>query len=114
MVRSGKFWRDREKRIMGGLGLRTQPGSGSLDWTRKEDGESDTILAQLKSTEAKSITVNKQDLLDLFYHARVSHKLPVFVIDFVGQESFQMLLVRRDELKEIAEALHEDQGSSEL
>ena len=105
VARNGKYWRQREKELMTQLGLKPVPLSGA-GWVEKEDGESETILAQLKSTEGQSITVNKQDVLDLFYHSRVAHKLPLFILDFGGD--FQLFLIRPDELKQIAEARDED------
>ena len=49
--RHQKDWFDREKKVMEKLGLRPQPQSGA-GW-RKEDGENDYVLCQLKSTDGK-------------------------------------------------------------
>lgn len=84
-----KRWVNREKYVIGKvLKLRRSKGSGS-GWLEKEDGEDDGIIAQLKSTDGKALAVKRQDVIDLMYHAVVSHKLPVFVLDFVPD----MLLV---------------------
>lgn len=84
------------------LGLNPQPGSGGLDFRWKEDGEGEHVIAQLKSTEAKSYSVRLQDLKDLEYHARTAHKAPVLVIDFVGQAS-PYFVIRSDLLTEFTE-----------
>ena len=52
-MHKSKFWFRNEKDVMKRLGLNSVPGSGS-DWIHKEDGESDTVMVQLKSTEADS------------------------------------------------------------
>ena len=83
MKRSGKFWYKNEKDVMKELGLKQVPGSGN-GWVSKEDGENEHILCQLKSTDANSIRVQKQDIDKLEYHALVSKKLPVFAIQFVS------------------------------
>ena len=61
MKRSGKFYRNNEKEIMARLGLQPTINSGS-GWVQKEDGESDDVLCQLKSTDAQSIKIDKKDL----------------------------------------------------
>ena len=92
-------WSGYEKRLLSKLGLKPAPGSGS-GWIHKEDGESDSLLVQLKSTEGKSITVKKQDVDDLLYHARIAHKTPVFVLSFV--DSHTMVCVLLDDVDEIS------------
>src|SRR6266705_2360686 len=72
-----------EKKIMRGLGAKPQPFSGSGP-IFKEDGESETFLYQLKSTEKESYTLHLKDVFVLFKNALVSRKIPVFVINFVG------------------------------
>lgn len=74
------------------LGLRQVPGSGN-GWVSKEDGENEHVLCQLKSTDANSIRVQKQDIDKLEYHALVSKRLPVFAIQFVS--SGQVYLVMK-------------------
>jgi len=83
-------------------GLKPQPASGSGE-TFKEDGESDNLLAQLKSTEGKSISFRKSDFLKLVKHAWESHKKPIFFFDFIsGNQDFVLVVVRPFDLVEVA------------
>lgn len=91
MARPGKFWSKNETEVMELLGLRQVPGSGN-GWVAKEDGESEHVLCQLKSTDASSIRVQKQDIDKLEYHAIVSKKLPVFAIQFVKTGQVYLLV----------------------
>ena len=100
MARPGKYWHKNEREVMELLGLRQVPGSGN-GWVAKEDGESEHVLCQLKSTDASSIRVQKQDIDKLEYHAIVSKKLPVFVIQFV-QSGQVYLLVKPSDLVDAA------------
>ena len=103
MKRSGKFYRKNEKQVMEQLGLQPTKNSGS-GWIEKEDGQSEHVLCQLKSTDANSIKVSKQDLDTLEYNCMVSHKLPVFAIQFI--KSDQLYLVLQPEvLQEVAQYL---------
>lgn len=100
MKRSGKFYRKNEAEVMKSLGLEPTPNSGSGPiW--KEDGQSENVICQLKSTDAQSIRVNKRDIDILNYNAAVAHKLPVFAIQFL-QSNELYLLVKPGELTEIA------------
>lgn len=100
MKRSGRFYRKNEAEVMRSLGLEPTPNSGSGPiW--KEDGQSEDVICQLKSTDAQSIRVNKKDLDVLSYNAAVSHKLPVFAIQFI-QSSEVYLLVKPELLTEVA------------
>ena len=91
MKRSGKFYRKNEAEIMRSLGLEPTPNSGSGPiW--KEDGQSEHIICQLKSTDAQSIRVNKKDLDVLSYNAEVAHKLPVFAIQFLQSNEVYLIV----------------------
>lgn len=91
MRRSGKFYRKNEAEVMRMLGLEPTPNSGSGPiW--KEDGQSDDVICQLKSTDAQSIKVNKKDLDVLSYNAAVAHKLPVFAIQFLQSNEVYLLI----------------------
>lgn len=90
MRRSGKDWYRNEREVMELLGFKQVPGSGS-SWVAREDGENDHCLCQLKSTDAQSIRVQLQDIHELQVHAAVSHKLPVFAIQF--RESNEVFLL---------------------
>ena len=101
MKRSGKFYRKNEAEVMKALGLKPTKNSGS-GWIEKEDGQSDDVICQLKSTDALSIKVNKKDLDVLSYNAAVSHKLPVFAIQFL-QSNEVYLILKPEMLCEAAE-----------
>lgn len=103
MRRSGKEWYRIEREVMERLGLSQVPGSGST-WVAREDGESDEILCQLKSTDAQSITIKLQDVHALEVHASQSHKLPVFAIHFTATDDTYVLL-RPSSVREVAQAL---------
>lgn len=100
MKRSGKFYRKNEAEVMKSLGLEPTKNSGS-GWVEKEDGQSEHVICQLKSTDAQSIKVNKKDLDVLSYNAAVSHKLPVFAIQFL-QSNEVYLIVKPEMLCEAA------------
>ena len=101
--RSGKFYRKNEKEVMKMLGLEPTKNSGS-GWIEKEDGKNENVLCQLKSTDAQSIKVSKQDLDTLHYNATVAHKLPVFAIQFL-QSNEVYLVMTPDILEDIAKYL---------
>lgn len=100
MKRSGKFYRKNEAEVMESLGLKPTKNSGS-GWIEKEDGQSEYVICQLKSTDANSIKVNKKDLDVLNYNAAVTHKIPVFAIQFL-QSHEVYLLVKPDMLCDAA------------
>ena len=100
MKRSGKFYRRNEAEVMRSLGLKPTPNSGS-GWIIKEDGQSEEVICQLKSTDANSIKVNKKDLDVLSYNAAVAHKLPVFAIQFL-QSNEVYLIIKPEMLCEAA------------
>jgi hypothetical protein len=93
------LWRKIERQVMQSLGLKPQALSGG-GWIQKEDGESDNVLAQMKGTEGKSVSVKQQDWNDLIRHARIAHKLPIFVVYFHGDEPYVM--VRAGDLQKAA------------
>lgn len=90
--RSGKFYRKNEQEVMKSLGFEPTYNSGS-SWIEKEDGQNEYGICQLKSTDAKSIRIDLKDIEKLEYNALVSHKLPVFVIQFL--ETNEVFLVIR-------------------
>ena len=86
-MRSKKYWNRNEKEVMKRLGLKPAIASGA-GWIAKEDGENDEYIAQLKSTENQSISVNLRDIKELIYHANVAHKTPVLVLQFLNEYTF--------------------------
>lgn len=104
MKRSGKFYRRNEAEIMQMLGMKPTKNSGS-GWIEKEDGQNDNVICQLKSTDANSIKINKKDIDTLNYNASVSHKLPVFAIQFL-QSNEVYLLLKPENLSEVIEYIN--------
>lgn len=82
MKRSGKFYSRNEKETLLSLGLKPAPMSGA-GWIVKEDGENEVVMIQLKSTDSSSYRLDLLDMKKLEYHADVSKKLPVFLIQFL-------------------------------
>lgn len=80
---------------MRSLGLEPTPNSGS-GWVVKEDGQNDQLICQLKSTDANSIKVNKQDLDTLEYNAQVAHKIPVFAVQFINTNQVYLVIKPSD------------------
>lgn len=97
-----KDWIKHEKYIMQKYGLKRQPFSGGGE-IFKEDGESEKLLAQLKSTEGKSIFIKKSDVLKLIKNASIAHKKPIFFIDFVSEnEDLVLVAIRPFDIIEVA------------
>lgn len=103
MKRSGKFYRRNEQEVMGLLGFNPTPNSGS-GWIVKEDGQNDLAICQLKSTDAKSIKINLQDLHTLEYNSIVAHKVPIFAIQFLETNEV-FLVVSPESLCEASESI---------
>ena len=111
MKRSGKFYRKNEAEVMKSLGLTPTKNSGS-GWIEKEDGQSEHVICQLKSTDANSIKINKKDLDTLQYNASVSHKIPVFAIQFL-QSNEVYLIIKPEILCEAAQYIKTGEYKSE-
>ncbi len=93
--RSGKFYLRNEREVMELLGLKQVPGSGS-SWVAREDGENDNVLCQLKSTDAESIRIRRQDIEALKHNAGIAHKLPVFAIQFLEGDDVYLVVKPQD------------------
>jgi hypothetical protein len=93
--RSGKFYSNNEKEIMNLLGFKPTFASGSGD-EEKEDGENDDALAQLKTTDADSFTINYLDLQKLEYHAAVAKKVPIFINQLLKHDALYVTVNVRD------------------
>ena len=83
--RSGKFYSQNEKRTLKALGLTPAPASGA-GWVVKEDGENETLMVQLKSTDSLSYRLSRLDMKKLEFHADISHKVPVFLVQFLKDD----------------------------
>ena len=112
MKRSGKWYRTNEAEVMRSLGLEPTPNSGS-GWIVKEDGQSDKVICQLKSTDAQSIKVSNEDIQTLEYNATVSHKIPVFAIQFIATSEVY-LLVKPEVLQDLAKYIKTGEYNSSL
>lgn len=83
--RSGKFYSKNEKQTLRSLGLEPAPASGA-GWVVKEDGENEALMVQLKSTDSLSYRLSRLDMKKLEFHADVSHKVPVFLVQFLKDD----------------------------
>lgn len=102
--RSAKWYFRNEEEVMEELGLKPTPGSGNK-WTHKEDGENDHILAQLKSTDKESYKLNKLDIERLEYNAMVANKVPMFILQFLKDNS-RYALVDLEDIPKINEYIN--------
>jgi len=99
-MRTGKYFRKNEKQIMKDLRFTPTPGSG-CGWVHKEDGQSQHAIAQLKSTDADSVRINLLDIKTLENNAAISHKNPVFVVQFLQTQDVYLLIRPTDEILNI-------------
>ena len=101
--RSTKFYRKNEEQVMKRIGLTPTPNSGAGEvW--KEDGQSEHFICQLKSTDHQSISVKQQDIHTLEYNAMISHKLPIFAIQFLNTDEV-WLMVKDTDIEQIKNIL---------
>lgn len=108
--RSGKWYRNNEAKLMRLFGLEPTPNSGS-GWIVKEDGQSENVICQLKSTDASSMKLVLNDLQKLEYNAIVAHKLPVFAIQFIQNDDIY-LLVKPTDLVDLAHYINTGENRS--
>lgn len=97
--RSGKFYSRNEREVMERFGLKPTPGSGS-QWLFKEDGQNEHVICQLKSTDAQSIRLKKEDIETLEHNATICHKIPVFMIQFLQTDDV-FIIARPTDLPEL-------------
>lgn len=97
--RSTKFYRKNEAEVMEALGLKPTKNSGA-GWIEKEDGQNDYLIAQLKSTDAMSIRVQQKDINILEENARICHKTPLFVIQFLNNNDV-FIMVRPEDIGQV-------------
>lgn len=103
MKRSQKFYRKNESDVMKRLGFRPTRNSGS-GWIEKEDGVSEYCICQLKSTDKNSISIKKHDLEVLKHNAIISHKIPVFAIQFLESDDV-WTMIRPEDIQDIQDIL---------
>lgn len=104
--RSTRFYRRNEERVMKELGFEPTINSGA-GWIAKEDGENEVALCQLKSTDSQSISIKKVDLHALENHSAMSHKVPVFAIQFLDTGEV-WCMIKSENLKEYMESIKEN------
>ena len=109
--RTGKFYSKHEKEIMEKFGLKGTPQSGA-GFLIKEDGYNENVLCQLKSTDSQSFKLTLDDLDKLEYHSIVEHKIPVFIVDFMGRDE-QYLILKPENLVDLSEYLKLPKSRSE-
>lgn len=93
--RSTKFYRKNEAEVMKQLGFKPTPNSGA-GWVFKEDGQNDQCICQLKSTDKQSISIKQNDLHILEQNAVISHKLPVFALQFLNTSEVWVMIKPED------------------
>lgn len=98
--RSQKWYLKNEAEVMQELGLKETKGSGN-GWIEKEDGQNDFIICQLKSTDKESYRIKQLDLDKLEYNASIANKIPMFVIQFLNNDS-RYALVAIDDIPAIS------------
>lgn len=101
--RDTKFYRKNEAEVMTQLGLKETINSGAT-WLEKGDGQNDSILAELKSTDKYSYTITKDDLNKVKHHALVAHKIPLFVIQFLSDNDI-WIMVKPEDIQDLARYL---------
>lgn len=102
--RTTKFYRKNEEEVMESIGLKPTKNSGA-GWVEKEDGQNDYLICQLKSTDAQSIKINQKDIRILERNATVSHKLPVFAIQFLNTGEI-WLMAKPEDFTNVAECIN--------
>ena len=102
--RSTKFYRKNEEEVMLSLGLKPTKNSGS-GWIEKEDGQNEFLICQLKSTDKQSISVKQSDIRILEKNAGVSHKIPIFAIQFLNTGEI-WLMSKPEDYTEVAKYIN--------
>lgn len=110
--RSTKWYRKNEAEVMERLGFKPTRNSGA-GWVEKEDGQSEQCICQLKSTDKQSISVKQNDLHILEQNAAISHKLPVFAIQFINTNEV-WVMIKPEDLKTIQSLVKGEDISEQL
>ena len=102
MKRAQRYYARNEKKVMEELGFNSVPRSGA-GWVHKEDGENELLLCQLKSTDAGEARGRRADLDKLAVHASISHKLPIFALQFLSDGKIYFV-IEKDKFADTANA----------
>ncbi len=108
--RSTKFYRKNEEEVMRRLGFKPTKNSGA-GWIEKEDGQNGQCICQLKSTDKQSISIKQNDIHILEQNAAVSHKLPIFALQFLNTGEVWVMIKPED--LPLVQSLVEGQDISE-
>lgn len=104
--RLSRYYFRLEKKIMKKLGLKATFGSGS-GWLEKEDGYNETLLAQLKTTDASSYKFDLLDWNKLENHANMSKLTPFFITYFIGNDNM-FITCKVQDLKKVLNGINQD------
>lgn len=102
--RTTTFYRKNEEEVMEALGLQPTKNSGA-GWVEKEDGQNDYLIAQLKSTDAQSISIKLRDIEILEANAMVCHKVPMFVVQFLSTGD-TFIMARPSDMEQVVEYIN--------
>lgn len=83
MIGKDRSWVKREKRILKVNGISPHPFSGAKE-EKPEDGSSELLVVQLKSTAKKSISVSLAAWNDVVREAQRNHKTPALYLEISG------------------------------
>lgn len=110
--RTGKFYSNNEKEVMKKLGFTPTKMSGA-GFDEKADGYNDYVIAELKSTDASSYRLKRDEFRKLEYHALVAKKMPLFVVEFLSDGELY-LIIKPEDLTSIVNHIELPKGSSEV
>lgn len=102
--RTTRFYRKNEEEVMEALGLQATKNSGA-GWVEKEDGQNDHLIAQLKSTDASSINIKLRDIQVLEANAITCHKVPMFVVQFLGTGD-TFIMARPSDMEQVVQYIN--------
>lgn len=106
--RLSRWYFKNEKKVLKKIGLNPVPGSGSGP-IHKEDGENENLLAQLKTTENKSIRITMKDFIALENNAIITHKTPVFINQVISKDDNDIFITCKiEDLMIIAKNLNQE------
>lgn len=102
--RSTKFYRKNEAEVMKSLGFFPTPNSGA-GWVVKGDGQSEHCLCELKSTDKRSYSLKQDTLHIMEQQAAVSHKTPVFALQFLNTGEV-WLMVKPEDIQNLQDIIN--------
>jgi hypothetical protein len=99
-----------EHKIAKILHMKRVPMSGA-QWPQKEDVESEEVIGQIKACETttKSISVKRQDVVQLIKRALITHKIPLFLLFMKGLRYPLWICIPYEYLDEYIETVREEE-----